>query len=226
MASLPVARPRKIMVDIDSTLYPSDPIFIRAMSEMYGVQLDLSALDHWDWPLQHISSEQFAALISEYFHSDTEILAAVPFRGAVEAINAWRAEGHRVHVVSDRGVRAKPATLTWLNNIGIGYDALVLRLGVDKIEYARRHRIDLVIDDRPDTLERAVEAGFAAATLVYPYNRLVVETHPSILASTNWRDLRRRIERQILGKAPEQAAMATSSGGRILVEAKRLAPRP
>lgn len=198
-------RPQRIMVDIDSTLYPSDPIFIRAMSEMYGVNLELASLNHWDWWREHISAEQFVTLISDYFHSDTEILAAVPFRGAVEAVNDWRAAGHRVHIVSDRGPRARIATIAWLERIGIEYDALFLRLGMDKIEYAHRHRIDLVIDDRPDTLERAVEAGFAAATLVYPYNRLVVETHPAILAATSWRELRRRIERAVLGKSPESA---------------------
>jgi uncharacterized HAD superfamily protein len=187
------------MVDVDSTLYPSDPIFVRGMAELYGISITLEDMDEWGWPARYISDEQFARLIREFFHAESEIAAAVPFPGATSALAAWRRAGHQVHIVSDRHPRTRAATLAWFARVGITYDACVLRSPIDKISYARRHRIDIIIDDRSDTLVRARESGLGAATLVYPANRRILEADPGIVRADNWRSLRREIDRRLIG---------------------------
>lgn len=190
----PTAPAQRILVDIDSTLYPSDPIFIRAMRERHGLELRLRDLDEWDWWRRYITLDDFLALIRIDFHANDEITGAVPFTGAVEALREWRATGAKIHIVSDRHPRTARATRAWLASCGIEADAIVLRSPIDKIAYAQAHRIDLVIDDRPSTLVAAREAGIRTATLIYPYNRLLLAGAPDIIRAANWRVLRRRIE--------------------------------
>lgn len=189
--SIPHRRVRRILVDIDATLYDSDPLFIKYFRQLHDIELERIA--EWDFWRGLITAEEFVVLIQKHYHSTAEIIGARPYRGAAEAINAWRAAGITVHIVSDRRPRTAAATRAWLAKIGLSYDKLVLRSPIDKIDYALRHRIDLVIDDKPATLRRAIEVGLQAATLTYPYNRGVLAEYPRIIHAARWPVLARRL---------------------------------
>jgi uncharacterized HAD superfamily protein len=194
MTSQAVPPAQRILVDIDSTLYPSDPIFVRGMREMYGIRLRIADMTEWGWWARYITLDEFLALIREYFHSEREIASARAFPDAVAALRDWRAAGARVHIVSDRHKRTTPATVAWLDASGIERDTVVLRSGIDKVSYALSHKIGLIIDDKPLTLENARQAGIRTATLSLPYNRPLLAAAPEIIRASNWRVLRRRIE--------------------------------
>lgn len=201
----------RILVDIDSTLYPANEIFLRLFREMYGIEL--GTIRHWDFYQRHMDDAEFGRFISEHFHAEHEILAARPFRGAVEALRAWADAGARIHIVSDRLPNKRAATRRWLQRIGVPCERLVVRSPIDKIAYARRARIDLIVDDRPDTLAAAVAAGIPAATLVYPYNRRVLAEHPGIMRARSWTALRALVDahladRPVAGPAADEAPAA------------------
>ena len=204
---------RKALVDIDSTLYESDHLFVRAMAEMFGHRVRRRDLDRWDWWERYISIHQFRRLIRTSFHADETIRAMVPFPGVVETLRAWREAGVEICIVSDRHPRTARATRDWLAAWGIEADDVVLRHPIDKIAWARRHHVDLVIDDKPGTIAAALEAGIAAAAIIYPYNRDLLAGRPEAFRGRSWDVLRRRIEaRCVLGAgAPaEQAARPAS----------------
>ena len=52
--------------------------------------------------------------------------------------------------------------------------------------------VDVLIDDSPVNLERALEAGIVAATLVHPWNRDIVEEE-DVVAAGDWDELERKL---------------------------------
>ncbi len=51
----------------------------------------------------------------------------------------------------------------------------------------------MLIDDSPETLEKALDAGLTAATLLHPWNREVCETE-DVVAAKDWRELASKLE--------------------------------
>lgn len=185
-----------ILVDIDSTLYDSDPLFIKYLEQRHGIVLP--HIERWDFWRDHISAEAFTALIKESYHSKEEILAAIPYPGAVEAITSWHRAGARIHVVSDRNPRRTGAhTRSWLAAIGLPYTELVMRSPIDKVAYAHAKGIGLVIDDKPDTLRQAVDSGLAAATILHIYNNEVLAERPEIISAPDWATLQHKVDRRL-----------------------------
>ena len=183
-----------LLVDIDSTLYDSTPILLRYMLQLHGVDLDPSEYRDWDFWREFISRDEFDVLIDEHFHDPSEIAAAKPYRGAVRTLNAWRAEGHPLHIVSDRDTSKGGPTMDWLDKIGLRYDAFFIGHKIDKIGYALAMGIRLAIDDNPNFIERAIAAGIVPATLAMTYNYDVIARHPGdVIVAPNWTKLREQI---------------------------------
>ena len=53
--------------------------------------------------------------------------------------------------------------------------------------------IDVLIDDSPVNLERALEAGMAAATIVHPWNAELVDSG-LVIGGHDWFELHDRLE--------------------------------
>ena len=53
--------------------------------------------------------------------------------------------------------------------------------------------IDVLIDDSPVNLERALEAGIVAATIVHPWNAELVDSG-RVTGGRDWLELRDRLE--------------------------------
>ena len=187
----------KILLDIDSTLYPMDSVIRDVLQRFYGLDLPEGDQDTWTpWRQVGLTDEQ-GRKVMEACHTDEEILRQKPFAGAVATIKKWVKAGVEVHVVSHRNPRSAPATEAWLAKIGLPYAALVLDLTVDKFVYAQKNQIDLIIDDKPTLIEQAVESGLPTATLWYPYNQALFSQYPNIIVvGTNWRELRANLERR------------------------------
>src|SRR5476651_2129547 len=65
---------RRILVDLDATLYPSDPVWVDIMREAYDIELDPAELSDWHWYEQFgLSPDDFTALVQSHFHSSTRI---------------------------------------------------------------------------------------------------------------------------------------------------------
>jgi hypothetical protein len=132
-------------------------------------------------------------------HEDGQVLAAVPYPGAVEAVRDWHEAGHFIHVTSHRQKGCEPATTAWLQRIGLPYDEVYCSF--DKVGRCEEIGIDLLIDDAPVNLQRALEAGIRAATLVHPWNRELCETE-DIVGAADWPELEDRLA-PLLGMAPQ-----------------------
>jgi hypothetical protein len=178
----------KIAIDIDSTLHHYWDAFAAAARRRFGV--DLVYDEQVTWHIPQLRPEQLRACIAET-HADDTVLAAEPYPGAVAVVRRWHEAGHWIHVTSHRDASAHGATAQWLEDIGLPYDDL--HCSYDKIARAKELDIDVLVDDSPVNLQRAVEAGMVGATLLHPWNRDLVEEE-DIVAAEDWPELERKLQ--------------------------------
>jgi uncharacterized HAD superfamily protein len=178
----------KIAIDIDSTLHHYWDHLAAAAKRRFGVSLPYD--EQVTWSISQLKPEQLHACVAET-HCDETVLQAEPYPGAVEVVQRWHQQGHWIHITSHRATTAHEATATWLGKIGLPYDDL--HCSYDKITRAKELDIDLLIDDSPVNLVNALEQGIAAATLIHPWNRDVIEEE-DVIAADDWIELERKLK--------------------------------
>jgi uncharacterized protein len=180
----------RIAIDIDSTLHHYWDELAGAAKRRFGV--DLPYDEQRTWQITRLRIEQLRAAIADT-HSDAAIARGRPYPHAVEIVNAWHAGGHFIHITSHRAAACRPATALWLHDIGLSYDELYC--SYDKVGHCRDIGIDILIDDSPVNIVRAIEAGIAPATIVHPWNRDVCEEEDVVYAE-DWRGLADALHRR------------------------------
>jgi FMN phosphatase YigB (HAD superfamily) len=174
------ARIVRIAIDIDSTLHHHWPLVAAAAKRRFGV--DLPYEEQLPDTAVRLSDEQLLEAVEDT-HTDAAIAAARPYPQAVETVNGWHDAGHRVEIASHRAERSIAATRRWLDDIGLRYDGLYC--GADKVAHGVATGAAMLIDDSPETLLRAVDAGLLAATLRHPWNEHLRDV-PEIVVADDW----------------------------------------
>jgi hypothetical protein len=181
----------RIAIDIDSTLHHYWDTLSGAARRRFGV--DLPYEEQFTWGITRLKPEQLKLCIDETHTADV-ILAGRPYPGAVETINAWHDAGHFVHITSHRATAAHDATAVWLEAIGLHYDELYCSF--DKVTRCSEIGIDLLIDDSPVNLMRAIDEGITAATIAHPWNQDVCEEE-GIICASDWPTLARLLAESV-----------------------------
>jgi beta-phosphoglucomutase-like phosphatase (HAD superfamily) len=177
----------RIALDIDSTLHHYWDLLDSVTRRRYGVELPYA--EQRTWGIAQLERDQIVAAVEET-HSDANIESAEPYPGAVETVRDWHERGHWIHITSHRAGPTRAATTRWLERIAMPYDDL--HCSFDKISRCVELGIDVLVDDSPVNLERALDAGIAAATIVHPWNAELVETGRAI-GGRDWFELRERL---------------------------------
>ena len=160
-----------------------------AAERRFGV--DLPYEEQFTWGITRLKPRQLELCIQET-HSDEVIATGEPYTGAVEAVMRWHGAGHFIHITSHRAERCHAATTEWLERIRLPYDELYCSF--DKVTRCQEIGIDLLIDDSPVNLQRAIDEGITAATLLHPWNRELVEEE-DVIAAPDWPSLERELAR-------------------------------
>ncbi|MCW3040538.1 MAG: hypothetical protein JWM31_2443 [Solirubrobacterales bacterium] len=199
----------RIAIDIDSTLHHYWDVLSDAAHRRFGIELPYE--EQFSWGITRLKPEQLDVCIAET-HREDQIFRSQPYAGAVETVNAWHEAGHFVHITTHRPVDAHDATAKWLAHIGLRHDELYC--SDDKVSRCRQIGIDLLIDDSPENLRRAVDAGITAATILHPWNRDVVEEE-DILAATDWAGLAAALEARHEPLRRRAAVIGASPAGNV-----------
>jgi uncharacterized protein len=178
----------RIAIDIDSTLHHYWDRLSAAAQRRFGI--DLPYAEQFDWGITRLRPEQLHLCIQET-HCDQAILAGEPYPDAVETVRAWHDAGHFIQITSHRDGHTRGATERWLAQIGVPYDELYV--SHDKVGRCVETDIDLLIDDSPENLARAIEHGIAVATISHPWNRDLCEEE-DVICAANWRGLASALE--------------------------------
>lgn len=183
----------RIAIDIDSTLHHYWDLFALLARRRFGVTLAYDEQVTWD--IVQLRREQIATLVQET-HRREHVLGAEPYSGAVEAVAAWHGAGHFIHITSHRSTDAHDATAAWLAQIGLPYDDL--HCSWDKVTRCSQIDIDMLIDDSPQNILRAQEAGIVPATIAHPWNRELCREE-GVICSPDWPQLAQRLEPLLAG---------------------------
>jgi uncharacterized protein len=178
----------RIAIDIDSTLHHYWPLLSAAAKRRFGI--DLPYEQQFSWGISRLREEQVRVCVQDT-HSDEAIAGARPYPHAVDTVNAWHDAGHWIHITSHRAEHCHAATQRWLDDIGLRYHDLYC--SYDKIARCREVGIDLLIDDSPANIVRALDAGIRAATLCHPWNQDVCEEE-DVVCGRDWPELGRRLQ--------------------------------
>ncbi|HEU4656451.1 MAG TPA: hypothetical protein VFR97_02960, partial [Capillimicrobium sp.] len=153
----------------------------------FGIELPYE--EQFDWGITRLKPKQLEVCIAET-HTDEAILAGRPYPGAVEAVTRWHEAGHFIHITSHRDTRAHDATERWLRQIGLPFDELYCSF--DKVTRCCQIGIDVLIDDSPINISRAIDAGIVAATLSHPWNADVCDEE-DVVCARDWPELERKL---------------------------------
>jgi uncharacterized HAD superfamily protein len=178
----------RIAIDIDSTLHHYWNVLSDAASRRFGI--DLPYEEQLDWGITRLRPDQLHLCIKET-HCEAAILAGEPYPNAVATVRRWHEQGHFIHVTSHRDPDTYGATARWLEQIGLPYDELYC--AHDKVGHCVYLGIDLLIDDSPENLTRAIENGIAVATISHPWNRDLCEEE-DVTCAADWTELGAKLE--------------------------------
>jgi len=190
----------RIAIDVDSTLHHYWDVLSDAASRRFGIELPYE--EQFDWGITRLKPRQLELCIDET-HADEVILAGRPYPGAVEAVRRWKEAGHFIHVTSHRAIRAQEATEAWLRKIDLPFDELYCSF--DKVSRCREIEIDVLIDDSPVNIAKAIEHGIVAATIAHPWNRDVCDEE-DVVCAEDWPELERLLTPVLTGGRGERAA--------------------
>jgi hypothetical protein len=178
----------RIALDIDSTLHHYWDLLQRVVRERYGIELPYE--EQRDWGITALERDAVIHCVEET-HSDENILAGVPYEGAVEAVRDWHGQGHWIHVTSHRRPQTAEATARWLEQIGMPYDDL--HCSFDKVTRCVELGVHVLVDDSPVNIARARDAGIVPATIVHPWNEELVQ-RDGVIGARDWQGLRAELE--------------------------------
>lgn len=178
----------RIAIDIDSTLHQYWDRLSDAALRRFGIALPYE--EQLDWGSTRLRPDQLKLCIEET-HGHEAILAGEPYPDAAATIARWRDEGHYIHITSHRDSGARNATVQWLEQIGVPYDDL--HCSDDKVARCVALGIELLIDDSPLNLARAIEHGMVVATIAHPWNRDLCEEE-DIVCAKDWRGLAAKLD--------------------------------
>ncbi|MCW3005791.1 MAG: hypothetical protein JWP17_417 [Solirubrobacterales bacterium] len=177
----------RIAIDIDSTLHHYWDVLSDAARRRFGIELPYE--EQFDWGITRLKPKQLEVCIAET-HSPAVILKGRPYPGAVETVQRWHEQGHFIHITTHRESDCHEATAAWLNQIGLPFDELYCSF--DKVARCTEIDIDVLIDDSPTNIERAIEAGIVVATLRHPWNTDVCDVE-DVVAAEDWPELEREL---------------------------------
>ena len=179
---------KRIALDIDSTLHHYWDLLERIVLDRHGVALPYA--EQRDWGITVLPVEDLRDAVMET-HSEANIASAEPYPDAVETVTAWHRAGHWIHVTSHRAEHTCEATARWLERIALPYDDL--HCSWDKITRCVELDIDILVDDSPVNIRRALEVGIIPATILHPWNEEVA-AEGGVITGRDWTELAERLE--------------------------------
>ena len=158
---------RKAIIDIDNTLWHFCDALYEELRKVNGSFPAPGRWTHWDMWEKHCSLDEFLSAVNAVHlnqHSDRYL----PYPEAKEFLSSLKENGYHIIIASHRSPDYRRQTEKWLKKHDLVYDELDLSFQKTRLFDSLT---DVVVDDAPDILEKAVEHGVMATGLLFPWNR-------------------------------------------------------
>ncbi len=153
-------------IDIDNTLWQFCDVFYE---ELRKINKDFPTTEnwtHWDiWEGYCSKQEFYNAVNAIHMRQDSDDFR--PYPEAKGFLSALKENGYHITIASHRSPEFINQTKRWLQKHGLIYDDIHLSFNKTKLI---NHKTNVVVDDAPQVLEKAVDNGAMAAGLLFPWN--------------------------------------------------------
>jgi len=154
------------VIDIDNTLWQFSDVLYRELKKING---DFPAPDQWSafdiWEGYCSEADFFTVITTIHCGQDNDRYR--PYPESKSFLRSLKEHDFRIILASHRIPATRQPTERWLKRHRLPYDDL--HLSLDKTVLF--NRADVVVDDAPRTLQKAVECGALGAGLIFPWNR-------------------------------------------------------
>ena len=179
-----------LALDVDSTVWNTGARVREVVLEITGDALDLSVASTWTHILDAYGEEK-ATKIFDHVLAPERVRERKPYPGSAEVLRYIQEErGVRVHFITRNH---DPEAMTphlepWLReHFGGGVGLTVT--AKDKLGILWELGAFGLIDDRPEILERAADAGLWAASRIQPWNHDLVACRADVHGFSDWREV-------------------------------------
>jgi 5' nucleotidase, deoxy (Pyrimidine), cytosolic type C protein (NT5C) len=158
---------KRAIIDIDNTLWQFCDVFYE---ELKKINENFPAPEHWShwdfWEGYCTMQEFYGAVGAIHLRQDSDDFN--PYPEARGFLSALKQNGYHITIASHRSREFMTQTENWLKRHGLVYDDI--DLSHDKIRLFDTFT-NVVVDDSPGVLEKALESGALATGLLFPWNR-------------------------------------------------------
>jgi hypothetical protein len=172
---------KTVIVDIDNTLWQfCDAFYV----ELAKLNKDFPTPDFWtNWDIWqgYCSKDDFYRAVN-IVHSNQDSDQYVPYPEAKSFLASLKANDYHITIASHRSPDHIEPTERWLDKHGLVYDEL--HLSFHKTSLFNMFT-NVVVDDAPQVLEKAVESGARATGLLFPWNRACTDNGFRLYSSLN-----------------------------------------
>ena len=154
------------IVDIDNTLWQFCDAFYEELKKVNAAFPPVEQWTTWDFFAPFCTEKQFmSAVDAVHYRQDSDQYR--PYPEAKGFLQSLREQGYRVVIASHRRQEMQGPTERWLRKHELVYDEL--HLSFDKTVLFENAAV--VVDDAPQTLEKAVAHKAVGAGLLFPWNK-------------------------------------------------------
>lgn len=174
-------------VDVDSTVWDLTAWVCEAVLDVTGERLDPEMITSWTHVLDAYG-EGAAMEVYERALAPQRVREREPYPGAAEVLRRLQEEwGLGLHFITHNWdpEAMEPHLEPWLKE-HFGPDLDLTVTTQDKLGILRALGAFGMVDDRPQTIARAAEAGLWAATKIQPWNRSLVAENPDVHGFESW----------------------------------------
>jgi hypothetical protein len=174
-------------LDVDGTVWDTGARAREVVLEVTGDALDLQVVSTWA-ELLDAYGERTTAEIFDRVLSPERVRERQPYPGSAEVLRYLQAErGIGIHFITRNHDPAAmiPRLEPWLEEHFGPEVGLTVTTG-DKLGILRDLSAFGLIDDRPEILERAADAGLWAAARVQPWNRPLLAQRADFHGFSDW----------------------------------------
>lgn len=169
------------IIDIDNTLWQ---FCDRLYDRLKRINPAVPTPDYWtEWDFfePYCSRDKFFWAINDiHFHQDND--DHIPYPEAKDFLSALKQNNYHITIASHRDPEYMNSTERWLKKHGLAYDDIHLSYNKTSLF---NNGIDVVVDDAPQVLEKAVESGALAIGLLFPWNRAYRDTGFRLCSNLN-----------------------------------------
>jgi hypothetical protein len=169
------------IIDIDNTLWQFCDAFYIELAKINKKFPTPDAWTNWEIWEGYCSKHEFYGAVNTV-HSNQDSDKYLPYPEAKDFLASLRGNGYQITIASHRSPDHREPTERWLNKHGLVYDNL--HLSFHKTNLFNMFT-DVVVDDAPQVLVRAMESGAKATGLLFPWNREYADNGCRLYSSLN-----------------------------------------